>query len=109
MVTFDDYGVSGHANHIATYYGVQAALRYVRSQDIQLVGLKLCSKSMLRKFSGPLDLILSLVCEQRVLINMRPLMAAFGLAAHVSQNALYRQLFIFVSAFTYVATYDLVE
>lgn len=107
ILTFDDYGVSGHPNHIATYHGVRLALAQAcKSSSQRLRGWKLDSRSLLRKFSGPLDIIYSYFADDHIFINFDPCFVLKGLAIHVSQNALYRQLFVLFSSFTYVNSFS---
>ncbi|CAO3609955.1 unnamed protein product [Cunninghamella blakesleeana] len=53
IITFDDYGVSGHPNHIASYFG---AKEYAKNHpNIQVY--KLISITLLRKYIATLDLL----------------------------------------------------
>ncbi|CAO3625104.1 unnamed protein product [Cunninghamella echinulata] len=53
IITFDDYGVSGHPNHIASYFGVK---EYAQNHpDIQVY--KLLSINLLRKYILTIDLL----------------------------------------------------
>jgi N-acetylglucosaminylphosphatidylinositol deacetylase len=76
IFTFDDFGVSGHPNHIATYKGVKLfhdCLRPKKSnfesftesnqQAIRIFTLK--SVSMLRKFVGVLNLFVDATKRKR--------------------------------------------
>ncbi|EGZ24541.1 hypothetical protein PHYSODRAFT_325650 [Phytophthora sojae] len=84
VFTFDDYGVSGHANHIATHYGVKRAVREQQEKCSAAVadgednadsktektkvvrGWALESTNILRKYVGLLDAALSywLACRK---------------------------------------------
>jgi len=105
VVTFDENGASFHPNHIATYHGVKKAMSLVRLEKPKIIGLKLLTKNIIQKFLGPLELIISLlsilVSENIVVINFNVLKPLKGMYAHKSQNALYRQIFILISAMTY--------
>jgi N-acetylglucosaminylphosphatidylinositol deacetylase len=103
-VTFDEYGVSGHANHIATAEGVQRGVRLLRAEtpSLHFQAMKLQSKNVVRKFLGILDVLLSILVDDAVVINRAPWLVPQALARHQSQNALYRQAFVFFSSFTYI-------
>ena len=53
VLTFDDYGVSGHRNHIDVCRGVRQVLRVVGLEGVQ--GLALISTGLVLKFTGPLE------------------------------------------------------
>lgn len=62
IITFDDYGVSGHSNHISVHKGVRRYLAR-RQADASsrgpVAGFCLESTSLLRKYSGPIDVAVS--------------------------------------------------
>lgn len=120
IYTFDEYGVSGHPNHIATYRGVRLAIqRHTRSQTtIQqhrfhsskpVHGWKLRSRSVFRKFLGVFDLfITALFCRSTyTVINVCGVFFALnGMFIHNSQNAVYRQCFVLLSCFSYFNEFE---
>ncbi|KAI8060844.1 putative deacetylase LmbE-like domain-containing protein [Gongronella butleri] len=55
IITFDDYGVSGHTNHRAAYRGV---LAYQEQYGGEVAVYKLVSISVLRKYIGMLDILM---------------------------------------------------
>lgn len=61
IITFDDYGVSGHINHIATYRGVVAAMPEIFEILPNIQGYKLDSlkgmNMIFRKFIGVFDIL----------------------------------------------------
>ncbi|KAH8551663.1 LmbE-like protein [Umbelopsis sp. PMI_123] len=64
IITFDNYGVSGHTNHKAAYRG---ALHYITNSDNRVVSLyKLPSVSLLRKYIGLGDLPLAVLSGRMV-------------------------------------------
>ncbi|KAI3903202.1 hypothetical protein MKW98_031856 [Papaver atlanticum] len=82
LITFDCYGVSGHQNH----------------RDV--------SVSMLRKYSGPVDIwwsLLSTICYPRQqmcsLINGNPRKSFFAMAQHQSQWIWFRKMFMSFSSY----------
>lgn len=109
VVTFDEYGVSGHINHIATSRGVRLGVLQAREQGRAVTALQLCSKNALRKFSGLLDAFATLLCDEMVILNRDPLRTLAGLRAHSSQSQLYRQAFVLCSSFTYIVSFQLID
>ncbi|KAI3635823.1 hypothetical protein MIR68_006461 [Amoeboaphelidium protococcarum] len=79
VFTFDDYGVSGHRNHISVYNGVKRMIQAQNMAESSSTGSKtdyqsghgrvhayaLQSVNLIRKYLGPLDLIL--VCLTHLL------------------------------------------
>ena len=165
LLTFDDYGVSGHANHCATYAGVKQFISassssgYKRKplQPIQhaqqtadsihrktpatnvsapVIAYRLISTNLFRKYIGVVDILLSLfeccfsaqkltaaadsasyaasgtldarhtarhmsfTCQLNVLRSYR------CMALHASQWVWYRKLFVCLSRFTFVNTWQ---
>jgi N-acetylglucosaminylphosphatidylinositol deacetylase len=133
VVTFDGYGVSGHVNHIATYHGMERALAILRSacvsggaifpegrsqhatpcghrkNDGGVLGLKLMSKSLCRKFLGPFDIFFSLYYSNLVVMNFDLAVIYRGMRAHSSQNVWYRKIFILLSCFSYINCFEIME
>lgn len=111
VVTFDEYGVSGHPNHIATFVGVRRALEMRRQQGGSgaLLGLKLHSTSALRKFAGVLDVPYSLLAgggETYFVLNHNVLAVLLALLEHRSQLQWYRIAFVLLSRFSYINTFS---
>lgn len=133
IVTFDDHGVSGHPNHIAVYRGVALFLSTHRPSSVSpppaslsIVGYKLASVSLLRKYIGPMDALISALKRERhgatahaalavssrqpslpssILLVAAPAQAALTRAAmrcHASQYVWFRRLFVWFSRFIYV-------
>ena len=107
VITFDEYGVSGHPNHIMTHRGVALALAQLRSiaNRPSVVGLKLHSTNLIRKFMGIADLPFSFIFAEHVAINFNLFRVIQGMAAHKSQNVWYRILFVIFARYTYVNTF----
>ena len=108
MFTFDEYGVSGHINHIATYHGVNHAYLAIRANQ-SLMAFKLKSKNILRKFLGLLEFPLALCLDEHIVFSLQLLKSIAGMQAHVSQNLFYRQVFIALSSFTYINSFVSME
>jgi N-acetylglucosaminylphosphatidylinositol deacetylase len=123
VFTFDDYGVSGHANHIATHYGVKRAVQELREKcsaaaettDAKAVrGWALESTNMLRKYTGLLDTALSFWLSRRkeeeedesqFVFVFRPRWNYNAMALHQSQFVWYRRLFVAFSRYTFINTF----
>ena len=108
LVTFDAFGVSGHHNHIQTYQGcVLAVSKAKKSKDLaHLGGYVLQSTSLLRKFLGPVDILISLVRKDyvAVAITFNLLLVFQAMAQHWSQLLWYRLLFLLLSRFSFINT-----
>lgn len=109
VLTFDSYGVSGHCNHRDVHFGVRKFL--LDSQQSSFEAWELVSTSILRKYSGPVDIWLSSYlarCNSReevvCLINEHPVKSFSAMAQHMSQWVWFRKLFVSFSSYTYVNT-----
>ncbi|KAJ8423844.1 hypothetical protein Cgig2_000970 [Carnegiea gigantea] len=90
VLTFDSYGVSGHCNHRDVHFGIRKLL--LDSQQRSFEAWELVSTSILRKYSGPVDIWLSSYlarCNSReevvCLINEHPVKSFSAMAQHMSQ------------------------
>jgi len=125
IVTFDDYGVSGHPNHIATYKGcVQAVSAGAHTPPPSSSGsgsgssaagcpavsvLSLDSTNLCRKFSGIFDTLFSSVSGADLVTSLwHPLASLRAMQAHRSQLVWFRYLFVFLSRYSYVNTFTCV-
>ena len=112
IITFDNYGVSGHPNHIATYEGVKRALLNINRMNNNIVGLQLESVNIIRKFLGIFDLLLSYVTADNFVLNLHIcniLIIWSAMYSHKSQFAWYRIFFILFSRYTYMNTYKVIH
>ena len=106
VITFDDYGVSGHGNHVAVSRGVDYFRRF-RPCPANVDFYFLHSTSIWRKYSGPFDTFVSaMVCAPP---DATYAVADWSLAArlmglHASQNVWYRRLFTVFSRYVYINT-----
>ena len=111
MITFDEYGISSHPNHIATYQGVIRSLsRYFQLYQHLIPCIKLETTNSIRKFLGPFDLLWSLIFWNDILIiNWNFIKTIQLMQAHTSQFVWYRKLFILFSRYTYMNTFNFVK
>ncbi|XP_071715984.1 uncharacterized protein [Rutidosis leptorrhynchoides] len=110
IITFDSYGVSGHCNHRDVHHGVQRYLLDTSSRDIE--AWELVSTNLIRKFSGPIDIWLSLWSSgentlpesKECFLNDHPRRSYAAMSEHRSQWVWFRKLFVIFSSYTYVNT-----
>lgn len=109
IITFDNYGVSGHCNHQDVHYGVRKLLYDTLQRDIEV--WELVSNNILRKYSGPVDIWLSMFWPMlhsnetmQCLVNEHPRRSFLAMAQHSSQWVWFRKLFVALSSYTYMNT-----
>lgn len=119
ILTFDQGGVSGHANHVDTFRGVQYWLSTTTSktlrQERQVSGWKLDT------VTNPIMKYIPLVWLPLLLWNtwfkpfprqycmFQPLLVWRAMAAHASQFVWYRRLSVLFSRYTYYNTWSEIE
>ncbi|KAM7500658.1 hypothetical protein LguiA_025072 [Lonicera macranthoides] len=109
IITFDNYGVSGHCNHCDVSQGVRRLLHTTSQRNIE--AWELVSTNLLRKYSGPVDIWLSLLYAMsspngqiHCLLNQHPYKSYAAMAQHMSQWVWFRKLFVAFSSYTFVNT-----
>ncbi|XP_059666184.1 uncharacterized protein LOC132311998 isoform X2 [Cornus florida] len=109
IITFDNYGVSGHCNHQDVNRGVSKLLHDTLQRNIE--AWELVSTNILRKYSGPVDIWFSFVYamyyssgQMHCLLNKHPQKSYAAMAQHMSQWVWFRKLFVSFSSYTYVNT-----
>ncbi|KAK3442945.1 hypothetical protein EUGRSUZ_B03172 [Eucalyptus grandis] len=109
VITFDDYGVSGHCNHRDVHFGVRTFLQETAQRDIE--AWELVSTNILRKYSGPVDFWISMLFallsptgSAHCLMNENPRRSFIAMSQHSSQWVWFRKLFVSFSSYTYVNT-----
>ncbi|KAK1322346.1 hypothetical protein QJS10_CPA03g02411 [Acorus calamus] len=107
LITFDSHGVSGHPNHRDVHHGIHMVLSGNSQRKIE--AWELISTTILRKYSGPLDIWLSILqskCYQgrhtHCFPNSYPRKTYLAMAQHDSQWIWFRKLFVAFSGYTYV-------
>lgn len=109
IITFDNYGVSGHCNHRDVHHGVQRFMLDTSEREIE--AWELVSTNIIRKYSGLVDIWLSLWSAQgslngqmQCLLNEHPGRSYAAMSQHLSQWVWFRKLFVSFSSYTYVNT-----
>ncbi|KAJ4896123.1 N-acetylglucosaminylphosphatidylinositol de-N-acetylase family protein [Raphanus sativus] len=98
IITFDNYGVSGHCNHRDVHRGVVTFLQSNSERNIK--AWELC---------GPIDIWLSILSAKLhgskvIVTNEQPLKSFEAMAQHLSQWVWFRKLFVSFSSYTYTNT-----
>ncbi|KAL0805711.1 hypothetical protein Bca101_098202 [Brassica carinata] len=106
IITFDNYGVSGHCNHRDVHHGFLQT-----NSERNIKAWELASLNIFRKYSGPIDIWLSIFSSKRnpskaIIINEQPWKSYKAMAQHLSQWVWFRKLFVSFSSYTYANTLD---
>ncbi|XP_057769978.1 uncharacterized protein LOC130989857 isoform X1 [Salvia miltiorrhiza] len=109
IITFDDYGISGHCNHCDVHQGVRKLL--LDASGRRLEACEIVSPNIVRKYIGPVDIWLSILfCRLKkdgpsyCLVNLDLRKSYAAMAQHSSQWVWFRKLFVTFSSCTYVTT-----
>eukprot|EP00050_Salpingoeca_kvevrii_P015825 m.50367 g.50367 ORF g.50367 m.50367 type:complete len:231 (-) comp6539_c0_seq4:122-814(-) len=105
LVTFDEHGVSGHPNHRAVHRGVLHGFDTQRISSAKVAAYVLESVSLLRKYSGPLDVIFSALASRVCFSDsVQVTQARQALRTHGSQMVWFRHLYLWTSRYMYMNT-----
>lgn len=102
IITFDEFGVSNHANHISLYHAVD-------SLDLpSLSKYKLTTVNMVRKYSSCLDFVTSyLLGESGVVLSLTDLHKPYkAMFSHRSQLLWFRYLYLLFSRYMLLNTIE---
>uniref|UniRef100_A0A1J3KAB3 N-acetylglucosaminylphosphatidylinositol deacetylase n=1 Tax=Noccaea caerulescens TaxID=107243 RepID=A0A1J3KAB3_NOCCA len=107
IITFDNYGVSGHCNHRDVHRGVLKFLQTNSGRNIK--AWELASLNIFRKYLGPVDIWLSILSNKgdpnrAIIVNEHPRKSFEAMAQHLSQWVWFRKLFVSFSSYTYANT-----
>jgi len=103
VFTFDDYGVSGHPNHVSVYRGI-ANLKLQGKLTASVYFLR--SVSIIRKYLPPVDFVLSFFDSPILAVNTDdPTLSLRTMKLYHSQNVWFRKLFSVFSRYSYVNDY----
>jgi N-acetylglucosaminylphosphatidylinositol deacetylase len=103
VFSFDGRGVSKHINHVAINTALTALAKREKTET-SVKFYQLESVNLLRKYSGCLDLIWSML-SNFLFVKFSPIAAYRAMAVHRSQFVWYRRLFVLFSRYSYVNTY----
>lgn len=81
VISFDNYGVSGHPNHVSVAMGVKLLRKEAKFKAVKMYSLE--SVNLLRKFIGPLDILLS-ASNPWCFTHFNPYLNYKGMNAHKS-------------------------
>lgn len=105
IFTFDNYGVSGHPNHISVYRGIKLISSIPR--------YSLESVPIWRKYLPVLDFIVTLaLSDGRSLVALNfddPWLSLSTMKLYASQNVWFRKLFSIFSRYSYINTFQPIE
>mmetsp|Transcript_16496 Transcript_16496/g.26800 ORF Transcript_16496/g.26800 Transcript_16496/m.26800 type:complete len:243 (-) Transcript_16496:43-771(-) len=103
VLTFDEFGVSSHPNHISTFNGVkrfkEENLEYLNGRGVKC--LKLKTVNIVRKYSSVLDIFFS---RGELYVNPSLVLVVQAMAAHASQFVWFRKLSVAFSRYTFINT-----
>ncbi|KAH6758553.1 N-acetylglucosaminylphosphatidylinositol de-N-acetylase family protein [Perilla frutescens var. frutescens] len=107
IITFDNYGISGHCNHCDVHQGVRKLLQDASGRHLE--AWEIVSPNILRKYIGPVDIWLSILFsrlkkdgQSYCLLNLDLRKSYAAMAQHSSQWVWFRKLFVTFSSCTYV-------
>ena len=102
IVTFDQWGISNHPNHIAIFHGIEHMMKQKLMLDVEI--FTLTTVMLWRKYLALADVNFILTDEwQAYRLNV---CEAYGvLSEHVTQNVWFRKLFIIFSRYTYINSF----
>eukprot|EP00250_Pteridium_aquilinum_P006158 c16131_g1_i1 orf=205-996(+) len=112
IITFDKYGVSGHANHIAVHGGVCRFLwNCARNSqnNLSVEAWKLESVNIIQKYSGPIYVLWSMWSNKNTnqshhFYSKSPRHSTAAMRLHATQWLWYRRMFVIFSHYTYMNT-----
>ena len=98
LITFDEYGISKHTNHIDTYYGCSLI------KNDKLIKLKLNSHGIFRKFSFFIEpfflLFFKIKYKHKLIVLTQPHFSYKAMTYHKTQFIWFRKLFILFSQYS---------
>ncbi|KAK8812206.1 hypothetical protein WA158_007440 [Blastocystis sp. Blastoise] len=107
IFTFDNYGVSGHPNHISCF---QICVQYLQLMKIGIPLYTLQSVSIIRKYIGVFDYMMSLMSKHAFMVyNNCIIENIHAMKSHASQFVWFRWLFVLFSRYTTINTWNKIE
>ncbi|XP_067823978.1 N-acetylglucosaminyl-phosphatidylinositol de-N-acetylase isoform X1 [Heptranchias perlo] len=111
VLTFDEDGVSGHANHIAVYYAIRNLYSERRLPNRCQV-LVLESTNILRRYISILDLPISWLRPHHVMCilhSQENQQAREAMYCHQSQLLWFRHVYLYISRYMFINTFHLIS
>jgi N-acetylglucosaminylphosphatidylinositol deacetylase len=110
ILTFDNYGVTGHVNHVSCYEAVRnLTSNSFESGKPEQIALSLLSRSVFIKGLGPLSVFLKDPSADYVWTSENVTKSWRHMRVHESQFVWYRKLLILFSRYSYVNAYKLIK
>jgi len=128
IITFDEFGISNHPNHIATHFGVKQFLQQSAQQNSilpktisKINAFKLETTNIVRKYLGILDLPISKFFillsdnkknqeeKQQLFYTLTFIQSFKAMQQHRSQFVWFRYLFVLFSRYGFVNTLSPIE
>lgn len=105
ILTFDQFGVSGHVNHIATSFGVKYAFRHNMLPE-QCTLYELSTVNLIRKYSSFMDCYISSLSNIYSIASLGDVVRInSAMKAHRSQLVWFRRLYVMFSRYMVVNTF----
>ncbi|KAK6192837.1 hypothetical protein SNE40_004238 [Patella caerulea] len=114
IITFDDYGVSGHQNHISLFHAIRTIVKnrvWKNKLPTIPVVYSLDSISLWRKYISILDLLVTLLIHRKLYISSlkQALLTQKAMFAHRSQLMWFRRLYIIFSRYMFINTFTQIK
>eukprot|EP01112_Ceratiomyxa_fruticulosa_P004220 TRINITY_DN1465_c0_g1_i6.p1 TRINITY_DN1465_c0_g1~~TRINITY_DN1465_c0_g1_i6.p1 ORF type:complete len:281 (+),score=39.86 TRINITY_DN1465_c0_g1_i6:131-973(+) len=119
IITFDEYGISSHPNHISVYNGVSSLLAKPKYAALHVY--KLITTNIVRKYTGPLEVLYQKIASKvpkrtsnqqqqssvaRCYISPDVFRGWKAMAKHKTQLLWFRYLFVVFSRYSYINTLE---
>ena len=105
IITFDQYGISGHPNHIACSLGVEQLAK--KEKNKKLKAYKLITVGLIRKYLSIFDYLLS-ASDEWLYVNLKFWNNIGAMSQHWSQFVWFRWLFVGFSRYTWINTLEFI-
>ncbi|RDD40741.1 N-acetylglucosaminyl-phosphatidylinositol de-N-acetylase [Trichoplax sp. H2] len=111
IVTFDEYGVSGHANHISLYHALNELIHEESDDCIaQIEAFALKSVNVIRKYIGIMDIIWTILLKGNSYVCINSfggcIASQLAMRAHASQFVWFRRLYVIFSRYMLINTLE---
>ena len=113
IVSFDEFGISRHPNHIATHEGLkvfcsQKRQSLLKDKNLNVRCFELETTNLFRKYFGIFDVVLSVTLalgsNDQLFLLTNFFKSLQAMQSHRSQLVWFRFLFVLLSRYSYVNT-----